>query len=1367
MFPAVNSFRRRFSSRRGFSLVVSLVMMALMLLVAITLVSFVYVQSKLTEGRLKRAQAQLNAISGMRMALGQLQLLSGDDQRVTATADIFGGNDNASLPSGKAVDGKRFWTGVWATGGLDKSKIRDWSVYSPNKKPFLGWLVSDYNSTKEVFSPLELPLNRESAAGNTGKTLLGSAQKAFDADDEKLDLITLVGAGTLGSDRDAADTLSLKQREVRVRRVPIMRFSASSNELLRANSGSFAYWVGDEGVKAKVNIPDGTNEKFLKNDWERLFASTTASRVGVPAITGLEDFEKWWQRDIANADSAEKTTLRHIHDIEALPVYAQAVGGGNATQVKGYAQKLFHDVSFVSQGIFTDTYNGGLKTDLSLAFEMPWFSGDSWEKGFRDLDQFHGSGEKNVLNFNMTNVQSAKNERTEWWVEQPEDGLGYLFEIATGEGGSRQGRPHQEYLRGPTWDLVRNYYRLYKREDETVGFRGFKAHNKDAWISVGSVPYTYLSPIGAQVLGTSGGGGPLGKKANIGLMGTSNYNDDWDLAALLTEFDGTERTWKDGQRAPLIIPQSMIIAPVVQRIAFRYAFGIGTDKRLRILVDPVITVHNPYNVPLEFFGLGMIWTKYQPFDVTLTRQDVGEDSTEGTARNWPGTQSSVFYTNRLFSQGTRFTYRVYAGTTSLNKGASGYEILAPGEVRTYLPASAVSDGINQGITTRQLGSYKSSDWNPSRTGLVSSQIVQDSNGAQLAAFSDKEIASGIAFECKVNPHDTARSGDTNTFPREPDIFSFNLFYPVSANGDNMENRPESVQRIWNHGQGPCDYSDENLTGFIAMRRWHPSDGSFTVNKTIQLSGVGEKEYAMFMDIYRQGSNETPLAGPLVTNARAEAIFPYSFDKNMSDRPVDVGWKREIDSEDGMAWPSRFLTSRWGDDYGVSGQANIVLFEIPQRPLLSLGQLQHVNCSRLDAQPAYVIANSYVPVGISDRTALFSWSGNDFVNSGAAQIDTSEQEVQPRSDMSFAANLNLFDRYFFSGVNFAGTIGEKLQNQEKNIDSFVEKVFDTSADSPFPNKRISLIRDFGERKETEVKKDFKNPEKIARDLIFNGTFNVNSTSVEAWKAVLSGLRNQLLNLDGTFETKTEAAVMRFMRAVGSKLGGYSAPVRQPEKDGDGDDGNGWRWYIKNYDVSALAESMVEQVRARGPFMSMGDFVNRRLVSGEQGIAGALQAAIDDAGINKEFDGASNKDPQRYKNLYPGNGKISKKAGAPGYMTQGDLLSNIGAGLSARSDTFTIRAYGDVFGVTGTPEARAWCEAVVQRMPEFFSPQDDEEETMIDSITFLKNYRKSQPEGLPTNHVLEKWTRNDKLSAINKLFGRRYKIVSFRWLSQDEI
>ncbi|MBQ9758745.1 MAG: hypothetical protein IJW12_03115, partial [Opitutales bacterium] len=304
-----NFFEKR--SRRGFSLVVSLVMMALMLMIAITLVSFVYVQARLTESKLKRSQAQINAISGMRVALGQLQLLTGDDQRVTATADLFGEAENSSLPAGEAFNGKRFWTGVWATGGLDKTKIRDWSIYSPDKKPFLGWLVSDYDENKEVYAPNESPVNRNSAS-QSNSALLKVAQSEFRVDDEKIDVVTLVGKGTLGANRDAADELSFNEREVKVRRVPLMKYSAASNEEIRPITGSFAYWVGDEGVKARVNIPDATDEKFLQQpDWNRRY-NIVAQRNGVSLVEGLERFESWWEKDVEAANAASATRLGYV-----------------------------------------------------------------------------------------------------------------------------------------------------------------------------------------------------------------------------------------------------------------------------------------------------------------------------------------------------------------------------------------------------------------------------------------------------------------------------------------------------------------------------------------------------------------------------------------------------------------------------------------------------------------------------------------------------------------------------------------------------------------------------------------------------------------------------------------------------------------------------------------------------------------------------------------------------------------------------------------------------------------------------------------------------------------------------------------------
>ena len=81
--------------------------------------------------------------------------------------------------------------------------------------------------------------------------------------------------------------------------------------------------------------------------------------------------------------------------------------------------------------------------------------------------------------------------------------------------------------------------------------------------------------------------------------------------------------------------------------------------------------------------------------------------------------------------------------------------------------------------------------------------------------------------------------------------------------------------------------------------------------------------------------------------------------------------------------------------------------------------------------------------------------------------------------------------------------------------------------------------------------------------------------------------------------------------------------------------------------------------------------------------------------------------------------------------------IGSGLVARSDTFTVRSYGESKDVNGKVLARAWCEAVVQRTPEPVVPDD------------ITGMNPKDPQENQTD------------------FGRRFRIVSFRWLSADEV
>ena len=107
----------------------------------------------------------------------------------------------------------------------------------------------------------------------------------------------------------------------------------------------------------------------------------------------------------------------------------------------------------------------------------------------------------------------------------------------------------------------------------------------------------------------------------------------------------------------------------------------------------------------------------------------------------------------------------------------------------------------------------------------------------------------------------------------------------------------------------------------------------------------------------------------------------------------------------------------------------------------------------------------------------------------------------------------------------------------------------------------------------------------------------------------------------------------------------------------------------------------------------------------------------------------------KNLAPETG-----AGLPGYLKQQDILRPLAPIMTTRGDTFTIRTYGETINPsTGKSDGKAWCEAVVQRVPNYLNKIDD-------------------PWKSPTD---------GDFNEINKTFGRQFKIVRFRWLSEDDV
>ena len=111
------------------------------------------------------------------------------------------------------------------------------------------------------------------------------------------------------------------------------------------------------------------------------------------------------------------------------------------------------------------------------------------------------------------------------------------------------------------------------------------------------------------------------------------------------------------------------------------------------------------------------------------------------------------------------------------------------------------------------------------------------------------------------------------------------------------------------------------------------------------------------------------------------------------------------------------------------------------------------------------------------------------------------------------------------------------------------------------------------------------------------FNVNSTSVTAWRALLGHARNQsvpyLRSAGGSWiirlSAKTDYPVSRFSIAGDDEASTLGPAGTFPEAT----EFTGYRALDEKF-LDALAKEVVDQVRLRGPFLSLAEFVNRQLV-----------------------------------------------------------------------------------------------------------------------------------------------------------------------------
>jgi hypothetical protein len=864
----------------------------------------------------------------------------------------------------------------------------------------------------------------------------------------------------------------------------------------------------------------------------------------------------------------------------------------------------------------------------------------------------------------------------------------------------------------------------------------------------------------------------------------------------------------------------------------------ATDThKMRLAVIPVVTMWNPYNVPITMQS----GATSQILEVRPPSFTIGCVKTRSTGEQFIARELNLAFA-RVGGMATGGNAQHRAYLMQLNFGRIGSAItFKPGEVRVFsMPTPSVNLAqytmwnavdATPGWNSTGLSTFKHStpllgtrNRTVPSTNLTSGEcnvVFEGNQGANTARFS-MSLAAGDSLAFTINAEPPSNLNQLNPIT--------NVAWVVAPVGSAMTH----YMRRGITGNAAYYYSHINLCNNSFVTRFGRDvsyPGPFINELMRQGIPDGDTSYAVEdiqagQIINASGGSAVPLmqfalmAGCEVSESIGEfggrkhpmrpflhssTLAPTLIDKNDATAPYLHGWNwwlEDISSILGaLVNNTQSGQGYFGGGYTPEGGVNrVIQQEIPVTPPISIAALSHARLG------GFTLANE-VPVG-QGRTgidemershdykyALYAHLSNPSRTLGFQRVTASGQgglypntlqaignsyahpmlepnkafnddyerimdaDDGPRkvvfADHSYLANKALWDDYFFSSITpqSASTI-PIFGSTSRDAKTVASDFFFNG--KPLPNRRIAPYTADMDKAELDTlfaaKDTFTNglADKIASHLMVEGAFNINSTSVDAWKVFFSSLKGKsVAYLDG-------GKVPQESSTTGTPVSGITLPVGTPQTGAIHDSKSpAEQWLglreLTDEEVDQLAEAMVKQVRKRGPFLSLSEFVNRRLESTTStsnppdnlAVMGALQAALDDpeVDINRSF----REDPVRKLDGETSSLGFAFKAAAKGpvaygssaYIDQADILRHLGSQITPRGDTFVIRTYGDSLAPDGKVLARAWCEAVVQRIPDY-----------TDSA----------------NQPHEKQTA---LSDSNKTFGRQFEIISFRWMNHNEI
>ena len=1071
-------------------------------------------------------------------------------------------------------------------------------------------------------------------------------------------------------------------------RVPELKFTNNRGQM----AGKMAWWVSDESMKAALPSGGKRGKDYRDGKADALLGSLAAARP--------------------NAEILENLTALALPDEEM----SKLISTDSFNVLAPEARKNFHDITHLSRGVLADVTHRRLKQDLSLLFlkprtfvqDVPLYDGagnindiaiDASTGKPKNQGVFEKFGsDSDMLKYFATASQPGINLEELWIYSNLYRQLKWTGYTPTLEARSGAEDSSGDFRYGAVSDPSFNYWKpviasqqymlsmgaIPSNFDLLMSPTGLPAGKYDMALKIDSV-YTVWNPLNIKTVI------PQGDFFNFQLSGLP-FKVKWDitdaaggtkLMAAPTPRDFVGRTVTQTSAKYETWPYALNTFPLTRRVDYY-------DAKISNLYKPSTTTTLRFGVN-DVFRCNLGGAKLAK-GYTL---EAGECAFFGFADTNLAINNSGSTTDYDMDRG-------WGGnrTVTLNGNIGAY----------WLDAS---DIVNFTITTDEK--------NPPSTTKPSyfTQYI----GARLDSAGKGGLqlgSTGLATKSISNP-------DSNYFPeiknsQSLSVGQFTTYKPFMVYGnylnaessDGTTNSQASWPRVMANSAVIEHLFDDSETA-----KFHESQQVWRVDSlpydTTNLISITANNRGFF------GGGHSPDNGVNVLATRQVSPVPPVSLMSLSHAIANGFADRFSQSADRSRYPS---AGNPLSDLLISG-----LDTYTPKSVAFTGQ------SYLYPQVERAIGNSMASPFLPPGQSIGTDTGVHFGLASPLTV--------PVVDHSYLANAALFDSWFFSSVSDSALLPSTAPYKSGGSPQEMLKNFFEDGEQRLANPRFVPSMAWTAAEKLLVSGSDLHPEAAARIsacLLNDGAFNINSTHVDAWKSLLASNRGGSKLVAGSIQKEEKLTPTGGSGMTAAESATPTSSLTEP---------NQWSGYraLSDDEISSLAKELVAQVKDRGPFISVADFLNRNPSSGDpkQRNMGAVQAAIEKAGLNaKSSSGSRSTSPADFEGM-PGadaasgvTGSTSRAVGIPGYLMQSDLLTPIASQLQARGDTFRIRAHGSSTGPDGKVNAEAWCEAVVQRTPVWVDPADSAQTAEADLAV-----------------------------PGNKIFGRRFETISFRWLARNEI